>query len=48
MWIGKDVTGSFHEKFEVLCGLHQMIADDFMTEFEVLSGLVKISEILLS
>jgi hypothetical protein len=31
MWIGKDVTGSFHDKFEVICGLEQMIKDDAMT-----------------
>jgi hypothetical protein len=29
--IGKDVTGSFHDKFEVICGLEQMIKDDVMT-----------------
>jgi hypothetical protein len=29
--IGKNVTGSFHEQFEVLCGLEQMIKDDVMT-----------------
>jgi hypothetical protein len=31
MWIGNDVAGSFHDKFEVLCGLEQMIEDDIMT-----------------
>jgi hypothetical protein len=31
MWIGKDVTGSFHDQFELLCGLDQMIEDDVMT-----------------
>jgi hypothetical protein len=31
MWIGKDVRGSFHEKFDVQCGLDQMIEDDVMT-----------------
>jgi hypothetical protein len=25
MWIGKDETGSFHDQFDVLCGLEQMI-----------------------
>jgi hypothetical protein len=25
MWIGKHVTGSFHDIFEVICGLEQMI-----------------------
>jgi hypothetical protein len=29
--IGKDVTGSFHDQFEVLCGLEQMIKYDDMT-----------------
>jgi hypothetical protein len=31
MWIGKDVTGRFHEQFEVLYGLEQMIEDVVMT-----------------
>jgi hypothetical protein len=31
MWIGKDVTGSFHEQFEVLFGLEQITGDDVMT-----------------
>jgi hypothetical protein len=31
MWIGKDVTGRFPDKFEVLCGLEQMIDDDAIT-----------------
>jgi hypothetical protein len=31
MWIGKYITGSFHDKFEVLCGLDQMMNDDVMT-----------------
>jgi hypothetical protein len=31
MWIGKYVTGRFHDQFEVLCGLDQMIEDDVMT-----------------
>jgi hypothetical protein len=31
MWIGRDVTGSIHDQFEVLCGLEQMIEDDVMT-----------------
>jgi hypothetical protein len=31
MWIGNDVAGSFPDKFEVLCGLEQMIEDDVMT-----------------
>jgi hypothetical protein len=31
MWIGNDVAGSFRDKFEVLCGLEQMIEDDVMT-----------------
>jgi hypothetical protein len=31
MWIGKDVTGIFHDQFEVLCWLDQMIEDDVIT-----------------
>jgi hypothetical protein len=31
LWIGEDVTGRFHDKFEVLFGLEQMIEDDAMT-----------------
>jgi hypothetical protein len=31
MFIGNDVTGSFHDQFEVLCELEQMIEDDVMT-----------------
>jgi hypothetical protein len=31
MWTGKDVTGCFHEKFEVICGLFEMIEDVVMT-----------------
>jgi hypothetical protein len=31
MYIGKDVTGSFHDKFEVFCVSEQMIQDDVMT-----------------
>jgi hypothetical protein len=30
MWIGKDVTGSIHDQFELLCGLDQMMEDDVM------------------
>jgi hypothetical protein len=33
MWFGKDVTGKFHDQYEVLCGFEQMIKDDVMTEF---------------
>jgi hypothetical protein len=42
MWIGKDVAGSVHDKFEVLCGLEQKIEDDIMSKFEVLCGLEQI------
>jgi hypothetical protein len=42
MWIGKDVTGSFHEQFEELCGLDQMIEDYVMTKFELLCGFEQI------
>jgi hypothetical protein len=31
MWIGMDGTGSFHNKFEILCGLEQMIEDKVIT-----------------
>jgi hypothetical protein len=31
MWIGNDVTRSFQDKIDVLCGLEQMIEDDVMT-----------------
>jgi hypothetical protein len=31
MWIGKDVTGSFHDQFGELCELEQMIEDDVVT-----------------
>jgi hypothetical protein len=31
IWIGKNVTGSFHVKFEVICGLEQMMEDDILT-----------------
>jgi hypothetical protein len=39
MWIGNVMAGTFHDKFEVLCGLEQMIEDDVMTKFEVVSKL---------
>jgi hypothetical protein len=42
MWIGMDLTGIFHEQFEVLCGLEQMIGDDVSTKYEVLCGLEQI------
>jgi hypothetical protein len=42
MRIWKEVTGSFHEKFEVICGLEQMIEDDVMAEFVLLSRLEEI------
>jgi hypothetical protein len=31
MWIGKYVTGIFHDQFDVLCELYQVIEDDIMT-----------------
>jgi hypothetical protein len=31
MWIGTDMTGIFHNQFEVQCELEQMINDDVMT-----------------
>jgi hypothetical protein len=36
IWILKDVTGIFHDQFEVICGLDQMIDDDVLTKFEVI------------
>jgi hypothetical protein len=38
MWIGKDVRGSFHDIFELLCGLDQMMEEDVMTKYEVICG----------
>jgi hypothetical protein len=37
MWIGKYMTGSFRDQYEVVYGLEQMIVDDNMTIYEVLS-----------
>jgi hypothetical protein len=31
MWTGKDVTGLIHDKYDVVCGLEQIIEDDVMT-----------------
>jgi hypothetical protein len=31
MWIGKYVTERFHEQFEIIRGLEQMIKDDDMS-----------------
>jgi hypothetical protein len=31
MWIGKDVTGSLHDKVDELFGLEKMIDNDVMT-----------------
>jgi hypothetical protein len=28
MWIGMDVTGGFHDQYEIICGLEQMIKDE--------------------
>jgi hypothetical protein len=42
MWIAKYVTGSLHDKFEVVCGLEQMIEEDAITKFEVHCGLEQI------
>jgi hypothetical protein len=39
MWIGNYVNQSFHDQFEVLCGLEQMRKDAVMTKFEVLLGM---------
>jgi hypothetical protein len=32
------VAGSFHDHFEVVCGLEQMIEDDVITLFQVICG----------
>jgi hypothetical protein len=39
MWIGKDVKGSFHDQFDVLCGLEEMGKHALMTNFEVICGI---------
>jgi hypothetical protein len=31
MCIGKDMNGRYHDEFEVLCGLEQIIKDDVVT-----------------
>jgi hypothetical protein len=31
MWIVNDVTGRFHDQFEALCGLDQLLENDVMT-----------------
>jgi hypothetical protein len=31
MWIGKDVTGRYHDHLEVICEREQIIEDDVMT-----------------
>jgi hypothetical protein len=31
MWIGKEIIGKIHEKFEVIFGLEQVTGDDVMT-----------------
>jgi hypothetical protein len=38
MWIGMDVTGRFHDQFEVIFELEQMIEDAVMTNYKVLCG----------
>jgi hypothetical protein len=42
MWIGIDLIGNFHEQFEVICELEQMIGDDVLTKYELLCGLEQI------
>jgi hypothetical protein len=39
IFIRNDLTGNFHDQFEVLCGLEEMIDDDVMTWFDVICGL---------
>jgi hypothetical protein len=36
MRIGRDVTRSFHDQFEVICELEQMIHVDVMTYFDMI------------
>jgi hypothetical protein len=31
IWIRSDLTGNFHDQYEVLCGLEEMIDDEVMT-----------------
>jgi hypothetical protein len=38
MCIGKDVTGIFQDKFELVYGLKEMIEDTVMTKFELIYG----------
>jgi hypothetical protein len=38
MWIGKDVTGSFHDQFDLIFGLDQMMEYDVMTKYKVTCG----------
>jgi hypothetical protein len=42
MWIRKYVTGSFHDQFEVIYGLVQMIENDDITKFLMFSELEQI------
>jgi hypothetical protein len=34
MWIGMDVSGSFQDQYDVICGLEQMIQNDALTLIE--------------
>jgi hypothetical protein len=36
--VWKNVTGNFHDQFEVICGIEHMIKDDVVTEFLVICG----------
>jgi hypothetical protein len=38
MWIGKNVTGSFQDQYELISGLVQMMEDDVMTKYKVICG----------
>jgi hypothetical protein len=31
MWTGKDLSGWFHDQYELVCGLEQMIKDNVMS-----------------
>jgi hypothetical protein len=53
VWIGKDVTGRFLDKFDVLCGLEEMIEDMWIgkdeagntqVQYEVICGFEQMLE----
>jgi hypothetical protein len=36
MWIGKYLKGNFHDTFDIIYPLQQILYDAFMTQYEVL------------